>query len=109
MKVALSFVPPGGGEVDYEAEFDLPGLPQHGDYIKIADPQEPGFSCDFVVRRVWWGLQPSTDQNQPGTLRKLVVECEFALSGNSSKSHRRACDGYRRSARPLQEFEDSCY
>ena len=108
MRVALSFVPPGGGEVDYEAEFELPAIPQQGDYIKIADPRAPGFSCDFIVRRAWWGLRHSTDEN-PGPVRKLVLECEFALSGNSSNSHRQACDGYRRTGRPLKEFDDSCY
>ena len=34
MKVVLSFVPPGGGETDFQLEFDLPALPQPGDYIE---------------------------------------------------------------------------
>ncbi len=54
MKVLLSFVPPGGGEIDYNREADLPGIPRAGDYVRFRDdPNDPGTS-DFIVRRVWW-------------------------------------------------------
>jgi len=108
VKVFLSFVPPGGGEVDYEAEFELPGVPQQGDYISIVEPEGPG-TRDFIVRRTWWGLKFADRGEQPGTLRKLVAECEFALSGGASESHKRACEGYKRGGRPIKEFDESCY
>ena len=53
MLVNLSFVPPGGGEVDYELPMDMPALPSKGDYIVITRTGETG-SEDFVVKRIWW-------------------------------------------------------
>ena len=43
MKARLMFVPPGGGEIDYALDFDLPAVPQPGDYITVTreDASEP--------------------------------------------------------------------
>ena len=57
MKATLAFVPPGGGEADYYLEFELPGVPQLGDYISIARSGQQGTE-DFIVRRTWWYLEP---------------------------------------------------
>lgn len=38
MKIYLTFVPPGGGESDYEIEFGMPAVPQPGDYVNIHRP-----------------------------------------------------------------------
>jgi hypothetical protein len=35
MKVNLAFVPPEGGDVEYSLEFELPSVPQPGNYISI--------------------------------------------------------------------------
>ena len=54
MKVSLLFVPPGGGETDYQLEFELPAPPQPGDYISVRreDTKDLGTE-DFIVRRTW--------------------------------------------------------
>ena len=49
MNVTLTFVPPGGGESDYSLNFDLPGIPRPGDYIRVRRPKQTG-SEDFIVR-----------------------------------------------------------
>jgi hypothetical protein len=51
IKVQFAFVPPGGGETDYTAEFDLPAVPRPGDYVSIRDSKEAAGVCSFIVRR----------------------------------------------------------
>lgn len=110
MKVRLVFVPPGGGEADYCLDFELPGLPQPGDYISIGRPDQLG-SEDFIVRRTWWNLEfpgskPTRDASDEthGTTKMIAVECEFAKGAYSSKDHQRACEGY-----GATEFEASAF
>jgi hypothetical protein len=55
MKATLVFVPPGGGEADYSLQFDLPAVPQPGDYISVTRPGQEGYE-DFIVRRARWVL-----------------------------------------------------
>jgi hypothetical protein len=97
MKVSFAFVPPGGGETDYSLDFDLPALPQVGDYIFIAKPgtESPnGFlgSSDFIVRRIHWHLE-SVDP-AAGKCIAIVIECEFAEGAYSSETHKRSVDMY---------------
>ncbi len=101
MRVTLSFVPPGGGEVDYEMGVDLPVVPREGDYIKVLHETETG-TCDFIARRTWWLFKGEG-------IEKIVVECEFALAEGSCPSHKRACEGFKRNGLPLKELEASCY
>ena len=97
MKARLVFVPPGGGEADYSLLFDLPGVPQAGDYISIQRGEETGTE-DFIVRRTWWHLNTPEiratvigDDERMGEVAVLVVECEFAVGHNSHADHKAAC------------------
>lgn len=114
MKVRLVFVPPGGGEADYMLDFELPGVPQPGDYISIQRPKQNG-TIDFIVRRSWWYLDYPNDDLYGdvhnlvyGMARVVVVECEFAIGPASSEEHLRACDIYKHEGK-LQKFEDTAF
>ena len=52
MKVTLVFVPPGGGETDYQLSFDLPGIPVKGDYIMVSRGDQPGMMNDNYNARL---------------------------------------------------------
>ncbi len=117
MKVTLTFVPPGGGEADYGLGFDLPGVPQPGDYISILreGAGAPG-SEDFIVRRTWWNLKtPETrafaesGQEKYGETTGITVECEFARGPYSSDAHKRSCDMYAARGKEVPEFQASAY
>jgi hypothetical protein len=113
VKATLIFVPPGGGEADYSLVFELPGVPQPGDYISITRPGQQG-SEDFIVRRSWWTLEhPETGAvettRRAGRVVGLGVECEFARGPYSSEEHRRECDAYDRGGREVQSFEATAY
>ncbi len=113
MKVRLVFVPPGGGEADYSLDFELPSLPQPGDYISIMRPDQQGTE-DFIVRRTGWTLDyPSNDviakQDTEGKVASIAVECEFALGYYSSEAHKKACGRYGRQSGQLKQFEASAY
>jgi hypothetical protein len=116
MKVTLTFVPPGGGEADYSLDFDLPGVPQPGDYIRIVRPKESPYTCDFIVRRTWWllnypndALYGNADTAVTGRTEGLMVECEFALSSMSSESHKQAFEMYSTRGKPGKKFEDTAF
>jgi len=115
MKVRLVFVPPGGGEQDYYRDFELPGIPQAGDYISVMRPGGQGTS-DFIVRRTWWHLEyPNNagvgraDNPVYGSVHSVVVECEFAKGMYSSEEHLRSCEIYKNKTGKLKEFEPSGY
>ena len=112
MRVRLVFVPPDGGEQDYYLDFELPGIPQVGDYISIMRPGREGTS-DFIVRRTWWHLKYPNEAagtaDDCGSLHSVVVECEFAKGMYSSDEHLRACETYKQQTGKLKEFEASGY
>jgi hypothetical protein len=96
VKFSLLFVPPGGGETDYQLEFELPAPPQPGDYISVRreDTKDLGTE-DFIVRRTWWSLtypgsaaHDSADGLTSGELTDAYVECEFAEGPFSSERHK---------------------
>lgn len=100
IRVRLSFVPPGGGEVDYGLTMDMPALPRQGDYISVlreplpADKPDYHGSEDFLVRRVWWSCKYPEDGRtshevgkEPVGTCEVNVECEFAIGAWSSKAH----------------------
>jgi hypothetical protein len=99
MNVRLVFVPPGGGEADYSLDFDLPSIPQVGDYITIGRPGQLGTE-DFKDSKPY----ETNDNLTQGTVKMIAVECEFAKGAYSSEEHKRACDGYGAS-----EFEASAF
>lgn len=120
IRVNLSFVPPGGGEVDYGLKMDMPALPREGDYISVirdglpADDDRVG-SENFIVRRVWWNCSyPDDGSNyheagkEPVGTAEAWIECEFALAPFSSKAHRRAASTAK-AKYPAKEFENSNY
>ena len=121
IRVRLTFVPPGGGEVDYGLTMDMPALPREGDYISVvrnpfpADKPDYHGSEDFIVRRVWWHCSYPDDGKfsheagkEPVGKAEVNVECEFALGAFSSTAHRRAA-GTGKARSPAQEFEDTNY
>ncbi|WP_425397303.1 hypothetical protein [Aeoliella sp.] len=118
MKVTLLIVPPGGGELDYMLDFDLPAIPRVGDYLSIQRAGgSPGFEY-FIVRRTWWSLEhPPVDDEQAvsgtppeiGSVKRIGVECEVAEGAAPTDDHRRSCEIYKAKGLPLREFEDSVY
>ena len=122
IKANLVFVPAGGGEADYSLWFELPALPHPGDYITIMRPphqdtEDEKGTIDFIVRRVWWGLEfPSNelygDPDKPtcGSCHTVAIECEFAVGPLSSEMHKRAARGYaKKKDRPIPTFDASMY
>jgi hypothetical protein len=82
MKVRLTFVPHGGGEADYGLDFDLPCIPQSGDYIQITRHEKRGAE-EFIVRRTRWHLEYPDSESQEwsgvaalGKVYGLTIECE---------------------------------
>ena len=102
MKTRLVFVPPGGGKINYSLDFDLPGVPQPGDYITILRKDNPVGTEDFIVRRTWWHLgypdsktHHGSDHSPLGHTIGICVECEFGQGPYSTDEHRRTCVGYK--------------
>ena len=119
MRVTLVFVPPGGGEADHQMPFELPSIPQVGDYIAImleGKPEEAELGYEtFIVRRTIWELKyPKTgssivqagEHGVPGT---IWVECEFARSGMMSESHKKNCDMYAGRGLTVPEQDATAY
>lgn len=114
MKVQLIFVPPGGGEADYQLQFDLPAVPQTGDYISVLRDEADGYET-FIVRRTIWELSyPKTDrsasnENEHGKPLKIWVECEFARGAYMTEAHKRACATYETRGFKVPEHEATGY
>ncbi len=116
------FVPPGGGEADYSLYFEIPGVPQPGDYIQIVVDGETGTS-DFIVRRTWWTLKhPNVDwptftditkgdvpPAYVGLTHRVTVECEFAKGPFPTEDHKKSCEMYAHRKGAVPEFEESAY
>jgi hypothetical protein len=114
MKVNLAFVPPEGGDVEYSLQFELPSVPQPGNYISIIRPDQQVGTEDFIVRRILWHLEhPTTgaygEEGETGTMRGLYVQCEFARGPYSSDEHRQACDAFDQGGREVQSWESSAF
>jgi hypothetical protein len=114
MKVKLTFVPPGGGEADYSLDFNLPSVPNPGDYIVVSRPNRVGTE-DFKVRRTWWDLEypnisVQANEKKSGKVRRIVVECEFAISSSSSPEHKLSVDRYaEKKGGKINEFDATAY
>ncbi len=114
MKVDLVFVPPGGGEADYMLGFELPAMPQPGDYISVSRKGGEVGQEDFIVRRIWWSLEfpnnllSETAENRSfGKPTSICVECEFARGPFSTEAHKSACDAYEARGFKVQTHEAS--
>lgn len=107
MKINLSFVPPGGGKIEYSLVMDMPEIPRLGDYISITRPGQTGAET-FIVKRAWWNLE--VDESKPkAAVKEIQVECEFAVSKLASEDHRRTCQDYHARNGRLLEFDVSMY
>lgn len=108
MKVTLAFTPPGGGEQQYSLDFELPGVPQQGDYIRIERNDEVG-TYDFLVKRTWWLLRYSDGPPARGVVKDLVVECEHALSVHPTPQHKKEADAYEAHGQKVKRFDRTLY
>ena len=115
MIATLVFVQPGGGEADHHLDFELPGVPQPGDHVSITRSGQRGTE-DFIVRRTWWHLEHPEGESERsvgpahvGTTQRVTVECEFARSPYSSRSHNRKCDTYDNRGLEVQDFDETAY
>ena len=126
MKVTLIVVPPGGGEADYNLEFNLTAVPREGEYVTVArddaladpkpDPHDGGigiYEC-FFVRRVWWDLRypssaPFGRTGDIGSAHMIAVEAETARGPHMTSSHRRSCEAYEARGLPVRTFDNSAY
>ena len=102
MKVEFAVVPPGGGEIDYTFDCEMPAVPVTADYVLKRDSAEgePLAYATFIVRRRWFF---------PEEEGAVMVEVEVARSFRESENHKRICDGYAAKGKPLQWMEHSCY
>jgi hypothetical protein len=115
MFVRLVFVPPGGGEADYQLQFDLPAVPQKGDYISVmrAGTGDLGYET-FIVRRTMWELKypaaegPFAAEDEHGH-GSVWVECEFARGAMMCPSHERVCAAFARAGFAVPEQEETAF
>ena len=116
MKVSLVFVPPGGGEADYQLEFELPSVPQAGDYISVIrdGATSPGYET-FLVRRTIWELKyPKSSSGlatngEHGTVSTIWVECEFARGMMMTPEHEKACATYAARGYAVPKLDETAY
>ena len=119
-EIRLTFVPPGGGEVDYGLRMNVPAVPRAGDYISVrrerTDDSDEDYrgTEDFIVRRVWWSFTYPDDGRayheagkDPVGSCTINVECEFAIGPYSSPAHKRGAGSNARY--PAKEFEETNY
>ena len=126
VRVRLTFVPPGGGEVDYGLTMEMPSLPREGDYISVMRKKADGTALDgdhagtedFIVRRVWWFCEFTDDgqlsheagKEPVGTCQEPNIECEFAIGPYSSVAHKRAAGAYSQQGKgEAKSFDNSNY
>jgi hypothetical protein len=96
VRVSIVVREPGKQKPDYSLPFDLPVVPNKGDYISIQRPdkQRP-YGEDMIVRRVWWRLDhpetggfASSGEEKVGRMHEIFVECDPAVGPYSSDQWR---------------------
>jgi hypothetical protein len=99
-KVIIVIREPGRLNSDYSLEFDLPQVPQKGDYISIQRPDKPRpYGEDVIVEQVWWRLDhPETATvgsavPKIGGVIEIFVECSPAVGPYSSDQWRDSLRG----------------
>tara|TARA_Y100000114_G_C11761304_1_gene329898 strand:- start:3554 stop:3886 length:333 start_codon:yes stop_codon:yes gene_type:complete len=110
MKVTLIVVPPGGGEADYEVDFEMPAIPRNGDYIVLNRSDDtykdkPGMAY-FIVRRTWWSLEYD---DRGGRTNVVAVEVEFAKGPVQSEPHTSSIKMYESRGKKARELENTAY
>ncbi|MDB5344245.1 MAG: hypothetical protein JWP89_2622 [Schlesneria sp.] len=117
MIATFVFVPPGGGEADYSLDFEVPGVPQRGDYVQVWIDGQDG-TRDFIVRRTWWQLgHPDvgpyvSSGNGPqvhGRTKGLMIECEYSEGPYSNDGHKRAITANQNPEQELTKFEATAF
>lgn len=91
--------------------FKLPALPRPGDYISVGGPDiRAPLGEDVVVRRVWWRLSHLSagaggDEEAPGQVEEIFVECDIAEGPYSSAAWRREIEFARASGAEVERFQ----
>lgn len=100
IRVCIIVREPGLSTPDYSLDFDLPALPQRGDYISVQRPDKPRpYGEDMIVREIWWRLDHpetggvATTPPKTGKLHEIMIECEPATSPYSSDRWREVVEG----------------
>lgn len=101
--VTICFVPPSGGEVDYQVSVKMPVIPNNGDYVSII---EEGGTCDFIVRRKWFQFKANGEETQ---FSEVYVEAEFAKGHTSNPRHLDSIKVYESRGNAASSFESSMY
>lgn len=125
MKVTVIVAPPGGGQAEYNFDFDLPAVPGADEYLTVArddmlaNPQrrEAGdFGIDecFYVRRVWWDLRyphsrPTSTEGDIGSAYMIAVEAEVARGPHMTAEHQKASGIYEHKGLKVRTFDNSAY
>ncbi len=88
----------GGTKPEYSLSFDVPGVPQIGDYISInrLDVREP-LGEDLIVRHVWWRLKHSGESLSSGAVTEIFVECDKAIGPYSTAAWKLSLEAMQRS------------
>lgn len=113
VKVILCAREPGDTKVDYSLNFNLPALPQPGDYISVhRSDTKTVHTEDFVVRHVWWMLEtPETravtpaGEERSGSVTEVMVECEMALGPYATDHWREMMQRFKSRGIAVEEFD----
>ncbi len=98
-------------KVDFSLEFEVPRVPQEGEYVSVNRPDvKYPLGEDFVVRRVWWRLRHRETHRYattetPGQLEEVFVECDSVIGPYSSQSWRAALNSARERGCQVETME----
>jgi glutamate synthase domain-containing protein 2 len=106
MKVFISVVPPGGGEILQSVDVELEAMTQPGDYISIGNSAGGGTE-DFIVRRCLWNLNKTNQEDGITELEQAIVIAEMAYGPFSSESHKATIQAYEAAGKTAQSFEST--
>jgi len=91
----IAFVPPGGGETDYGATVVTASrVPQPGEYIMVADPDQEGYWRAFKVLYVTSHYKYTSPSDGECKELGVTVQAEFIHHAEESESHRNAVNVY---------------
>lgn len=108
MTFDIAFVPPGGGETDYGATVVTASrVPQPGEYIMVADPDQAGYWRAFKVLYVTSHYAYTSD----GECKEsgITVQAEFVHHAEESESHRKAVNAYAGRGKKPEDYPTSGY
>jgi hypothetical protein len=96
----------GRTKPEYSLAFELPQIPNVGDYISIRrlDVREP-LGEDLIVRHVWWRLHHSGEPFSLGAVTEIFVECDQAIGPYSTASWRATLETKKNAGANVEVFE----